>query len=412
MPFGKPKEPKAPKEKKPKPAKKPKPPKKPKPAKKPKPPKKVKPTKKPRKGAPPQGEEGQEGQEGEQPKKKKPILLFILIPVVVAAVAAALVFFVIMPRLGNQDPDPEVTEEPKPPELPEELKVGEESVPGMALEADESGALAVLAKTITYTYTNLNNAGKAAETYVGQLKGADPAFSVVDEEFVRVKDAPDFTTAEGMVLLARNLPKPEPEGEETPAPTEEPKEGESAAPDSSAEPSQSPPPSSSVPPVDEAPDMVLTVRITWSNAEGQCVVTADEAEGKVTSPLSEQQSGGQSVGIRQAENQIRSMTPAELGLPGTSMVDYEIFPQDVLETVDDTAYIRLNIYESVAPYTFVGSYLMGVDGEHLYRVDADTGELVDLEFTLNLSGSSTAAPESAAPATGAPESGAPESAQP
>lgn len=402
MPFGKPKEPKAPKEKKPKP---------PKPAKKPKPPKKVKPTKKPRKGAPPQGE-GQEGQEGEQPKKKKPILLFILIPVVVAAVAAALVFFVIMPRLGNQDPDPEVTEEPKPPELPEELKVGEESVPGMALEADESGALAVLAKTITYTYTNLNNAGKAAETYVGQLKGADPAFSVVDEEFVRVKDTPDFTTAEGMVLLARNLPKPEPEGEETPAPTEEPKEGESAAPDSSAEPSQSPPPSSSVPPVDEAPDMVLTVRITWSNAEGQCVVTADEAEGKVTSPPPEQQSGGQSVGIRQAENQIRSMTPAELGLPGTSMADYEIFPQDVLETVDDTAYIRLNIYESVAPYTFVGSYLMGVDGEHLYRLDADTGELVDLEFTLNLSGSSTAAPESAAPATGAPESGAPESAKP
>lgn len=402
MPFGKPKEPKAPKEKKPKP---------PKPAKKPKPPKKVKPTKKPRKGAPPQGE-GQEGQEGEQPKKKKPILLFILIPVVVAAVAAALVFFVIMPRLGNQDPDPEVTEEPKPPELPEELKVGEESVPGMALEADESGALAVLAKTITYTYTNLNNAGKAAETYVGQLKGADPAFSVVDEEFVRVKDAPDFTTAEGMVLLARNLPKPEPEGEETPAPTEEPKEGESAAPDSSAEPSQSPPPSSSVPPVDEAPDMVLTVRITWSNAEGQCVVTADEAEGKVTSPPPEQQSGGQSVGIRQAENQIRSMTPAELGLPGTSMADYEIFPQDVLETVDDTAYIRLNIYESVAPYTFVGSYLMGVDGEHLYRLDADTGELVDLEFTLNLSGSSTAAPESAAPATGTPESGAPESAKP
>lgn len=412
MPFGKPKEPKAPKEKKPKPAKKPKPVKKPKPAKKPKPPKKVKPTKKPRKGAPPQGEENEEGQEGEQPQKKKPILLFILIPVVVAAVAAALVFFVIMPRFGNQDPEPTPTEEPKPPELPEELKVGEESVPGMALEADESGALAVLAKTITYTYTNLNDAGKAAETYVSQLKAADPPFSIVDEEFVRLKDAPDFTAAEGTVLLARNLPKPEPEAEATPAPTEEPKEGESAAPDSSAQPSQSPPPEESAPPVDEAPDMVLTVRITWSNAEGQCVVTADEAEGKVTSPPPEQQPGGQSVGIRQAENQIRSMTPAELGLPGTSMADYEVFPQDVLEMVDDTAYIRLNIYDSVAPYSFVGSYLMGVDGEHLYQVDADTGELVELEFTLHLGGPETAAPEPAAPATGAPESGAPESAKP
>lgn len=416
MPFGKPKEPKAPKEKKPrppkkeKPTKKPKPAKKPRPVKKPKPPKKVKPTKKPRKGAPPQGEEGQEG---EQPPKKKPILLFILIPVVVAAVAAALVFFVIMPRLSSQDPDPEVTEEPKPPELPEELKVGEESVPGMALEADESGALAVLAKTITYTYTNLNDAGKAAETYVGQLKGADPAFSIVDEEFVRLKDAPDFTTAEGMVLLARNLPKPEPEGgAETPAPTEEPKEGESAVPDSSAQPSQSPPPEESAPPADEAPDMVLTVRITWSKAEGQCVVTADEAEGKVTSPPPEEVPPTYSIGIRQAENQIRSMTPAELGLPGTSMADYEVFPQDVLETVDDITYIRLNIYDSVSPYAFVGSYLMGVDGKHLYQVEADTGELVELDFTLNLDGPETAAPESAAPATGAPESGAPESAAP
>lgn len=399
MPFGKPKEPKAPKEKKPKPAQKPKS------GKKPKPPKKVKPTKKPRKGAPPQGEEGQGG---EQPPKKKPILLFILIPVVVAAVAAALVFFVIMPRFGNQDPEPTPTEEPKPPELPEELKVGEESVPGMALEADESEALAVLAKTITYTYTNLNNAGKAAETYVGQLKGADSPFSIVDEEFVRLKDAPDFTAAEGMVLLARNLPKPEPEeGAETPAPTEEPKEGESAAPDSSAEPSQSPPPEESAPPVDEAPDMVLTVRITWSNAEGECVVTADEAEGKVTSPPPEEVPPTYSIGIRQAENQIRSMTPAELGLSGTSMADYEVFPQDVLEMVDDVAYIRLNIYDSVAPYAFVGSYLMGVDGEHLYRLDDSTGELVELEFTLNLGGSESAAPETAAPASGAPEPAAP-----
>lgn len=376
MPVKKPKEPKAPKEKKPKPTK------------KAKPPKKVRPTKKPRKGAPSQG------QEGEQPQKKKPILLFILIPAVVAVVAAALVFFVIMPRFGNQDPDPVATEEPKPPELPEELKVGEESVPGMALEADESGALAVLAKTVTYTYTNLNDAGKAAETYVGQLRKADPAFYIVDEEFVRAREAPDFNTAEGMVLLARNLPKPEPEeGAETPAPTEEPRDGESASP----EPSQSPPPEESADPVDEAPDLVLTVRITWT--EGQCVVTADEAEGKVTSPSPEQVPPTYSIGIRQAENQLKSMTPAELGLSGASMADYEVFPQDVLEMIDDVAYIRLNVYDSAAPYSFVGSYFMGVDGKHLYRMDVDTGKLVDLEFNLHLG-----EPETDTPATAAPES--------
>lgn len=396
MPLGKAKAPKAPKEPK---------------EKKPKKPKKEKPPKKGKEQPPQEVELDESGQPIEPPKKKFPIL-FLIISVVVIAAAAVILFVFILPKKdGEPDPSASVSVEPEPPVLPTEIPIGDDvSIKGMALGGDESGAVAEKSKRITYIYSSLNDAGKAAETYVGQLKAADPPFSIVDEEFVRLKDAPDFTTAEGMVLLARNLPKPEPEVEATPAPTEEPKEGESAAPDSSAEPSQSPPPEESAPPVDEAPDMVLTVRITWS--EGQCVVTADEAEGKVTSPRPEQQPGGQSVGIRQAENQIRSMTPAELGLPGTSMADYEVFPQDVLEMVDDTAYIRLNIYDSVAPYSFVGSYLMGVDGEHLYQVDADTGELVELEFTLHLSGPETAAPEPAAPATGAPESGAPESAKP
>ena len=46
---------------------------------------------------------------------------------------------------------PQMPDGQQPPELPEELKVGEVSVPGMALEADESGALAELAKTVTFT---------------------------------------------------------------------------------------------------------------------------------------------------------------------------------------------------------------------------------------------------------------------
>ena len=370
----------------------------------------MKPTKKPKKGAPPQGE-GEEGQEGEQPQKKKlPLLLFIIVPVVVAALAAALVFFVILPRFGGpKDPEPVATEEPQPPELPEELKVGEVSVPGMALEADESGALAELAKTVTYTYTNLVDAGKAAQTYTNQLRTADPAFSLVDEEFVRVLDDPDFSTRSGMVLLARTLPKPEPEAEESSAPTEEPKEGESEPPEDSAEPTATPEPTEPPEPVDEGPDLLITVRITWS--EGQCVVTADEEEGVITSPPPEPPA--YSIGIREAESQIRSMTPAELGLSGASIEDYEIFSEDIVETVDDMAYIKLNLYDAKPPYAFAGSYLMAVDGKRLYRLDATTGELVELDFTLNIGGSEeeaepSAPPESSAPETAAPESGSPE----
>lgn len=387
MPFGKPKEPKAPKEKK---EKKPKPPKKEKPPKKAKPPKKQKPSKKPKKGQQPPAEGEELGLEQEQ--KKKPIIL-LLIPIALIAVAAVVVFVFVLPHLrgdGGDDPAAVETEEPVPPELPEELMVGDVSVPGMTLEADESGAQAVLAKTVTYTYTNLNDAGKVAETYVGQLRGADPGFSIVDEELVRQTEKPDFTTPEGMVLMARNLPKPESEAKETPAPTEAPEDesplpaGESAPPEES-EDVASPNPEESAEPVEEAPDMVITVRITWS--EGQCVVTADEVEGKVTSPPSNGAPGvTPSVGVREAEDQLMAMTPAELGLPGESMADYEVMAQNGIEMVnDDERCIRIDVYNGSTgpnPYEFVGTYLISTNGAHLYRLNPTTNQLEELDFTL------------------------------
>ena len=201
MAFGKPKAPKEPK-----------PPKAPK-EKKPKKPKKVKPPKpkKGKKGQPvPEEVEGQEGEE--QVKKKKLPLPFLIISLAVIVAAAVILFlFVIKPRFfADEDPDVSVSVEPEPPVLPTEIPIGDDvSIVGLALEADESGAVAEKAKTITYTYSNLVDAGKAAQTYVGQLAGEDPSFSVVDEEFVRLKDKPDYTTPEGMVLLARNVPLPE-----------------------------------------------------------------------------------------------------------------------------------------------------------------------------------------------------------
>ena len=231
MPFGKPKAPKEPK-----------PPKAPK-EKKPKKPKKEKPpkAKKGKKGQPvPEEVEGQEpGQEQEQGKKKKLPLPFLLISLVVIVAAAVIVFLFVLPKLRGEDPDVIESVEPSPPVLPTELPVGDNTVPGMVLGSDEYLAQAVLAKTITYTYTDLTDAGKVAETYVGQLKTAETKFSLVDEEFVRLKDEPDFTAAEGMVLMARNLPKPEPETTPEPEPTpEEDEEGkESGAPEESAAPS-------------------------------------------------------------------------------------------------------------------------------------------------------------------------------
>lgn len=368
MAFGKskaPKEPKAPKEKKPKKPKKEKPPK----------------GKKPKKGQELPVEETEIPEGEEQPKKKLP-LIFLLIPVLVIAAAAAIIFLVVIPKFtGDKDPEPSVSVEPDPPVLPSELPVGDNIVPGMVLGSDEYQAQAVLAKTITYTYTDLADAGKVAETYVGQLQAAEDRFSIVDEEFVRQTDEPDFTAQEGMVLMARNLPKPEPEATPSPEPTSA-SEGEegSPSPEESAAPSESPSaePTESAEPVEEVPDLVLTVRITWS--PGQCVVTADEEEGRVTSPP-RPVPAQHPVTQRSAMQILKGMNPAELGLSGDSMDAYEVIPMDGTELVNDMAAIRMHVYGSSTSGAndFLGSYLMTIDGDHLYRVDPVTDEIIEVE---------------------------------
>lgn len=364
MAFGKskePKSPKAPKEKKPK---------------KEKPPK----AKKPKKGK--NAPEAVEGQEEEQPKKKKLPLPFLLISLAVIIAAAVIVFlFVIRPRLGGDtelDPEATVSVEPEPPVLPTEIPIGDDvSIVGLALESDESGAVAEKAKTITYTYSNLVDAGKAAETYVGQLAKESPSFSLVDEEFVRVREKPDYTVAEGMVLLARNVPVSAPESTSEPeVESEEPGEDESPAPTESVAPTPEPEPTP------EPITYVHTVRITWS--PGVCVVTADEQEGKVTSPPASSGSASHSVTQHSAKQILQEMEPSQLELAGASMAEYEVMPVDGTETVDGRPCIRLYVYsDNNQPNSneFLGSYLMSIDGEHLYKVDPITDEIKELDYT-------------------------------
>lgn len=356
----KPKEPKEPK--KPREPKKPKEPKEKKP-KKQKAPKEKKP-RKPKKGQAP--EEGQEGGK----KKKKPLIL-LLIPLAVVIAAAAIVVFVILPgRKGADEPDAEVSVAPLPPSLPPDYQVGDQTVAGMTLDADESEAKAALTRVV-YTYTDLADAGKAAETYVDQLTAANPRFYVVDEDFVRT-DEPDFTTLEGTVLMARDIvvATPEPSA----APVESEAGGED---DASAQPTQTPAPSQ--PPAEETPGMVLAVKMEWS--KGQCVVTADQEEGKVTSrPPSQQQgaAGGGGMGQRAAKEYLEGLEPAQLGLEGQSMDDYEVMVVDGIVLVSGEPCTKLNIYDE--DYVFMGCYLVAQSGQELYQLDTVTGTITVMKM--------------------------------
>ena len=113
-------------------------------------------------------------------------------------------------------------------------------------------------------------------------------------------------------------------------------------------------------------------------------ITADEMEGKVTSPQSSATPARRPITMRGAVRQLKSMAPSALGLPGDSMDSYEIIPLDGTEMVNGSPAIRMHVYssnQSTGGNDIMGSYLMTIDGEHLYQIDPVTHDIIELDYT-------------------------------
>lgn len=311
-----------------------------------------------------------EGQEEEAPaKKKSKLILLIGAAVLLLAAVAIVVIFVILPRLsGDGDDEPEEpTHEQVLYDLPESFLVGEETVAGVT-PVNPDGVQAELDPRVCYTYTGMSDAGAEAEAYAASLREA--SFSVVDPEFVRT-DAPDYTTPEGTVLLARNIEKPEDAS------------SDGADADASASPSADADPSASPAPAEEEKDMVLTVELTWS--EGTMVVVCDQAEGRVTSPPVEVSTvtPGASMTMSEAVDYLYTLDPSVLGLDGTSMDTYRIYALDGAVMVNNQPCMRLSIYSREGPdqtNEVAGIYLLSRDGAHLYLLDEAAGTVREIKL--------------------------------
>ena len=199
-----------------------------------------------------------------------------------------------------------------------------------------------------------------ASDYTRDLSSS--GFSVVDEEFVRTEDRPDYTAPEGSVLLAKNKVKVEQEPE---AGQTEDTEGE-ANQDQEQEEDQTP--------------KVITVTLRW--AADACVVTVDEAEGTVTYPPRATGGPMTTMTISEVEDYVNQLSPQILGLEGDSMERYHVYAQDGTAFVNNQPCIRVNVYDSDNPQQaneIAGSYLLTSDGLHLYRLDEQTKTVQELK---------------------------------
>lgn len=276
---------------------------------------------------------------------KKKLLLIPVVLIVIAAVAAAVVLFV-LPRFGinllggGDDPgDSSSLEEPLPKKGLEAYTLGEDTTIALdTLLTEGEGELIALRSPnkpkgdessnvdtrLTYIY-ELTSPATVMNRYLDAVLGGEQGFSVVDESYVVVSERPELVDDEGAFIIAR-------------------------------------------PSVVEG--HIFQLVIGWSHSNETLVVRVSAPEGSITTPKPEEKP--EPTSVSQQMEQLRGMTPGELGLPGASMDGYTIFPVDGFVMVDGQECRRFNVYPQGDPGAIAGTYLLSTDNQHVYVLDPTT----------------------------------------
>lgn len=319
--------------------------------------------------------EDEEVQGGKKGKKK--LLLIPLALILVAAVGAAAVLFV-LPRfgidlLGRAEPGPGEEEPPKNLETfiagePMENEAGEEiqdatisldtileegeatliavRKPDPALKSEGSSSSSSAepdpgVATYTYIYDTVTPAA-LVDRYLDAVLGGEEKFVLVDDTYLHLEERPVLEDAVGSVTIAR-------------------------------------------PSVQEG--HVFQMVIGWSDASALTFRTS-APEGKIHEP---EKDNGVGLGSQVVETvplttqieTIRGLSPSQLGLDGTTMDEYDIYPVEGFVKVDDFDCRRFNIY--VTRTSSGGAYpdlaaavMLSTDQKHIYWLDPVSNVVTEL----------------------------------
>jgi hypothetical protein len=122
---------------------------------------------------------------------------------------------------------------------------------------------------------------------------------------------------------------------------------------------------------------VCLVQLDWT--ADSCTVTLRYQEGVIQQRPVETESssgGGSSLTLATAIDYIKSFSPADIGLDGTSMEEYQIYALDGVILVDNTPCLHLKVYRSDNPQQtnqVAGNFLLTGDKQHMYSLDEVNG---------------------------------------
>lgn len=266
---------------------------------------------------------------------KKRLLILLLALAVLAGGAFAVVRFV-LPNLGGGG------EGEEPPKEVKAYTIGEDSVPALEsiLEEGEGELIAnrgpgkvkdsssgEVEEKYTYIY-ELEGYAAIMDRYLDLLMGEE-SFQLVDETYLLQEERPELEDAEGALLLVR-------------------------------------------PSVQEG--RLFQLAIGWSQSSDNLAVRVAVPEGAIRRPEDIQEP--EPASVNEQLSTLRSMTPAQLALPGMSMGEYDIYPVEGFVTIDSMLCRRFHIYEVGGTGALKGIIFLSGDQQHIFRMDIDDNSII------------------------------------
>lgn len=239
-------------------------------------------------------------------------------------------------------------------ELPEEYASGDERLPAFQKAPELADEKIEFTRSkqeeenepFSYTYAGLESGGEAVSSYVSYLE-EEEGCSIFNDTG-EIQPAPSFSEESGNLMIGK------------------------ATEDGSG---------------------IFALEITWEAAS--CIIVPiyrediqiHEGENTVQEPeenTSEENQGDTTSGQDSAEldalaGNVRDYIFVHLGIAEENRKDYEFLSQDGFVMVNDFPGVCVNVYYTPT-HTFQASYIISSDGAHIYSLNRQTQEVIELPF--------------------------------
>lgn len=224
------------------------------------------------------------------------------------------------------------------------LNEGEAMMTSIDAPTDEA-AQAGLELSHTYHYRQMEDPAALAARYIGVLRAEEQGFTAVDEKNQELAEEPDLEMLAGSVILARKV--------ETSDDTRQ----------------------------------ILRVIVGWS--EYAVAIQVAQVEGRILpppEPETEKEDGAvsssQPTSRMEQLEYFNTLNPEKLGLAGSDMSEYRVYPQQGWVLVDGISCREIMVYQEDGEggdNVYMGTFFLSSDLEHMYKKES-AGNLVPVDF--------------------------------